>query len=411
MNIGRREWLLGTVLLAGAGALGYLRIFNAAEPLASRKSLLGPADGNGVRVPPGFKVRLVATSSQPVAATDYLWHRYPDGGATFAVPGGGWVYVSNSEVPEHQGGVSALRFNSNGDIVAAYSLLSGTTRNCAGGSTPWGTWLSCEEIEGGLVYECDPQRPGQGIARPALGRFMHEAAAVDPTTSFVYLTEDDQHSRFYRFRPQVAGKLEAGALEAAQVAPDGTVSWISVSPDAPYRGEDSTVFARGEGLWHAAGVIYFTTTADHRVWAYTLATSRLAIVYDANVGRDFSVLRDPDNLTVHELSGALLVAEDPGDVQLIRLVPDHDRWAATPFVQFEGHEGSEVTGPAFSPDGSRLYVSSQRGRDGEHGSICRRLRGHDGIHRSLHTWDGVPAVRHRTMIENPGLGRHPGEHR
>lgn len=367
----RRRWLQRTGALCATGMLGAWPsiAMTGTRVTAGAFGPLGPPDEHGARVPADFKVRLLATTGQLVPGTDYRWHDAPDGGAIFATPDG-WVYVSNAEVRNQQGGVGALRFDVRGEIVAAYSVLRGTTRNCAGGVTPWGTWLSCEETDGGRVYECDPMRPSQGVVRPSLGTRCHEAAAVDPETGVIYLTEDDPEGRLYRFRPRAFGKLETGTLEAARVAPDGMVSWVRVSPTAPYRGDDSTAFARGEGAWYAAGVIYFTTTTDHRVWAYSLRASHLDVIYDAvALGRkdQKAILRHPDNIVVHAKTGALFVAEDPGDLQLVMLTPNHDHWQAAPFVQFEGHDDSEVAGPAFSPDGTRLYVSSQRGRDGEHG--------------------------------------------
>ena len=369
MDQSRRRWLQRSGALCATGLLGSWPHLASAGTRA-KAGAFGPLeapDAHGVQLPAGFNARLLASSGQFVHGTDFRWHAAPDGGATFVTPDRGWVYVSNAEVPDHQGGVGALRFDSRGEIVAAYSILTGTTRNCAGGPTPWGTWLSCEEVANGMVYECDPLRSGQGTVRPLLGTYSHEAAAVDPKTGFIYLTEDDQESRLYRFRPQFYGQLDTGILEAALVGLDRTISWVAVPTDAPYRGDDSTAFARGEGAWIAADNLYFATTADHRVWAYSIRTSHLEVIYDAIALGEDAILHEPDNLTVHAQTGALLVAEDAGDLQLILLAPRAGRWEAAPLVRFEGHGGSEVSGPAFSPDGTRLYVSSQRGRDGEHG--------------------------------------------
>lgn len=366
MKTTRREFIGRGMLAAATIATGW-RAFGATDAWAADIGYgpLGAPDANGVRLPAGFTARLLGKTAAPVVGTSYLWHGEPDGAATFVAPDGGWVLVSNSELNGTSGGVSAIRFDAGGDIVTAYRILGGTKWNCAGGATPWGTWLSCEEFRNGLVWECDPFQPSQGVARRALGVRTHEAAPVDATTGFVYLTEDDYDGRLYRFRPDRYGDLSSGVLEAASVGEGGAVSWLAVSPKAPYRGKDTTVFDRGEGAWISRGVLYFSTTDDDRVWALDLTTMRIAVIYDGRNADADGPLHEPDNVTVHEQTGQAFVAEDADDIQLVQLVKTRDGWEAAPFLQFAGHEGSEVAGPVFSPDGTRLYVSSQRGFDGD----------------------------------------------
>jgi secreted PhoX family phosphatase len=370
-SIDRRLFIkLGTAstLVAGLGVAGWRRAFSATVIGPSPYGALGAPDANGVALPAGFTARLLATTGHTVTGTTYAWHGEPDGGSCFVDSvGGGWVYVSNSELNGRNGGVGALKFRADGSVADAYRILGGTKWNCAGGATPWRTWLSCEEHRAGFVWECDPYGPGQGIARPALGKFPHEAAAVDPITSYVYLTEDDIESRLYRFRPDRWGDLSTGVLEAASWQSDGTLSWLEVKPDRPYRGRDTTEFLRGEGAWFDDGIAYFCTTADHRVWAHDVGTGTLEVIYDADVLGPAAPLREPDNVTVDPRSGDIYVAEDDDDLQLVLLASGQGERIAAPFLQLTGHGGSEIAGPAFSPDGTRLYFSSQRGRDGKNG--------------------------------------------
>jgi secreted PhoX family phosphatase len=361
----RSEFLRAVVVGMGALALDPIRFSRALAATCSSSGPYGPlrtADANGIRLPTGFTSRVVAESGVRVTGTSYTWHGAPDGGATFALSDKGWVYCSNSERPNLAGGAGSIRFASNGTMVGAHRILSGTNVNCAGGPTPWGTWLSCEEVTRGRVFECHPLGQAPAVARLALGRFKHEAAAVDGSRGSVYLTEDEPDGRFYRFRYPTAADLSSGTLEVAIVGVGGSVTWRGIpDPSAAklqtrYQVPDSTVFLGGEGAWYGNGVVHFTTKGDNKVWAYSVATNSISVIYDINTSCN-PVLAGVDNVVVSR-SGDIFVAEDGGDMQLVLLGPDG---SVSAFLQLIGQGGSEITGPAFSPPGNRLYLSSQRG--------------------------------------------------
>jgi secreted PhoX family phosphatase len=347
---------------------------------------LGPPDVNGLMLPAGFSSRIVAQTGVVVPSSAYTWHGEPDGGAIFPAADGGWVYVSNSERDSGAGGVGALRFSADGEIVDAYAILAGTRKNCAGGATPWGTWLSCEEWDGGRVYECDPFAPGsQGVVRAGLGTFSHEAAAVDDVHETVYLTEDKTDGRLYRLTPASYPNLSSGLLEVAQIldplgqgsiqpgqvrplawhallAPNPSGGGVQNATHSPasaratrYQVAASTAFNGGEGCFFHAGSVYVATKGNNRVWRIDTAANTIEIVYDlATAGSP--VLSGVDNVCVSAL-GDIYVAEDGGNLQIVALTESGD---ARPVVQVTGQSGTEITGPAFSPDGTRLYFSSQR---------------------------------------------------
>src|SRR5690606_40266730 len=154
-----------------------------AEPAASPFGPLLDPDVNGLRLPAGFTSRVIKQFGLPIGPSAEVAMPFPDGAATFATDDGGWILVSNSENPPPVdvpdltglgitglGGAQAIVFAPDGTIVDAYAILTGSRSNCAGGATPWGTWLSCEEVDdpldpasSGKVFECDPTG-----ARPAV---------------------------------------------------------------------------------------------------------------------------------------------------------------------------------------------------------------------------------------------------
>lgn len=370
-------------------------------------------------LPAGFSYRVLSALGETMDDGG----RVPDaadGMGCIALPGGKLALIRNHELRpgKDSGGASGLAYDrdSSGAILPGgtttlildqaslkverqFRSLSGTIRNCAGGITPWGSWLTCEEDvtragprvgqDHGWVFEVPASATGPVAPVPlkALGRFNHEAACVDPRTGIVYLTEDRDDSLLYRFVPQVRGKLAAGgqlqalALHDPRGAADtrnwaaaswsagqtARVRWIDLdNPESPnddlrQRGAalGAALFARGEGIHMGAGELFFACTSG--------GAAKLGQVFRLKLGRGSDRLElffesaDPaqfnygDNLTVAP-DGQLVVCED----QYSAVSDNHLRGLTRrgePYPLARVAIQTEPAGACFSPDGRVLFVN------------------------------------------------------
>lgn len=379
-RLSRRELVRDSTLAAGALVLPESAFGSEPPAQASRAPRitegpygpLGPPDPiTGVRVPKGFQVRQIARSRSPVGLTGYFWPDRPDASGSFRQSDGSWIFVANSEVPAREGGVSAIHFSKTGGILDAYRICAGTSMNCGGGTTPWGTWLTGEEISRGRVLECDPKGEKDPVDRPALGRFSHEYILVHEKQKKLYLTEDEKRGAFYRFTPESWGDLSAGLLEIATLGSDGRISWNEVPDPSGESAKthdqvaDATILQKAEGLCidPVSGIVFFVESGAGRVFAYDPDSGVYEVLYSEN---DFEnpILTDTDNVAVSPLSGDLFICEDAGTFDICILTPEGEM---AKFVNLSGvqHNGligdiSETTGPSFDPSGTRFYFSSQR---------------------------------------------------
>lgn len=442
MRLTRRQILQGGAATAGLVFTGSMSTLLPATAAARRPSPvrsgatrswargygdLVPDPAGVLDLPAGFTYRIVSETAKPLTGADGVLPNAFDGSGLFDMDERRFL-VRNSEQwlpadhehhvvaapeltydPAAVGGTTTTELDESNGVVDEYFSLGGTVANCAGGKTPWGTWLTCEETEWrtgengftkdhGFVFEVDPVNPLANLNPTplhGLGRFAHEAAVIDPATGIVYLSEDaaEPHGLLYRAIPSRPmggwGSLRAGASLEALVASDGgsfvadlsaygevgtvlSAAWVPI-PD-PLALEASTRLQvtevtrarKLEGLWFGDDAVYAVSSFarlddgsaqehDGQIWRLDPAanTIELVIRFGVNDDPESDVIDGPDNVTVSPWGGLLACCDGQGAQHLFTVAPDG---TAKVFAR-NARDQSELTGANFSADGATLFFN------------------------------------------------------
>ena len=435
----RRKFILNT----SAVSLGFLGLSRCASDKNLRSEMFRygklQQDTKGyLDLPQGFSYKIISKTGDKMN-DGFFTPGAPDGMATFASPSGKVILVRNHELSpgvengpfgskqellsnidksgmyDHgygktpsAGGTTTIVYNeSTQQVELEYLSLAGTVRNCAGGPTPWGSWLSCEEnvapitekteVEHGYNFEVmasETMMRADPLPLKAMGRFNHEAVCVDPKTGIVYQTEDRGDSLIYRFIPETRSKLaDGGRLQVlcfldqqkmdtrnwsgrnVQMGSTYDVEWLDIdnveSPEDDLRERGYAMgaarFARGEGMWFGNNELYFACTNGGpdelgQVFKYvpseyegtTQEKNMPGKLYLFAESDNKNILKNCDNLTVSPW-GDIILCEDHNDAFIRGITPGGQIYT---FGHNVGSQ-SEFAGATFSPSGNTLFVNIQ----------------------------------------------------